>query len=237
MTAPTSDTVLIHQRVWDLVAAHWRPNAVFGHGPDHAERAYKTALRLAGSTSADPLPVGAACYLMDAGLSLEHGRKDHVSRSLEIAKHVFTAVPELRPVEETVLQAIQYHEAEDKLPDDCSIEVAVVSDSDTLDRLGLTGVRMTLKYGQWIGRQLCHEDDPLCVDREPSLDGYTLDYLRYLTSLGRCIATTPAKELAAAKLREIDAFFGRFENEWSIGRAPTYKDCFTLVGAMLEDVK
>ena len=57
----------VHQRLWLAVCHYWEPNKIHGHGPDHAMRAYSLGLQLAAAEGADPLVVGAGCYLMDAG--------------------------------------------------------------------------------------------------------------------------------------------------------------------------
>lgn len=197
----------IHEDVWQAAAPHWAGNEAFGHGADHAHRVRVHGLELAASTGASVLAVGAACYLMDAGLSVRDGRPGHIERSLEIAERIIRQVPALQPVAPLILDAIRFHEAEDVPPSNAPIEALVVRDSDTLDRLGTTGIRMTIQYGRWVGRDACHLTDPLCLNRAPCLDGYTLDYVRYLASLHGTLSTDAARSIAHRKENEERRFW------------------------------
>lgn len=220
----------VHGRVWASVEHLWAPNGVFGHGTDHARRAYALGMRLAEAESADPLPVGAACYLMDAGLDLASGRHDHIARGLELARDVCAAIPALHEVRELVYAAVAHHEADNLLPSGQPSEVLVVRDSDTLDRMGRTGVRMTLTYGTWMQRPLHHPDDPCCERRTPRLDGFTLDYVRHLYSLADAISTLAGGALVPAKLAEQDAFFAAFRERWARSADLSgYDDAFDIV--------
>src|SRR5258708_2289214 len=222
MTRPVEVVREVHARVWAAVGHLWEPNAVFGHGADHAYRAYMTGQRLAAAQSADPLPVGAACYLMDAGLDLRSGRRDHIARGLELAHQVCATIPELREVREIVFAAVEHHEADNALPSGQPLEVLIVRDSDTLDRLGLTGARMTLTYGTWIGRPLNHPDDPFCEHREPQLNGYSLDYVRHLDSLVDAVSTPEGRELAERKKSEQSGLRILLRSHWE--RTGTFPD-------------
>ncbi|USX56221.1 hypothetical protein [Lentzea sp. HUAS12] len=220
----------VHNQVWDLVKHLWAPNAAFGHGTDHAHRAYAIGMRLAEAESADPLPVGAACYLMDAGLDLTAGRRNHIARGIELAREVCAAIPALGEVSELVYMAVAHHEADNSLPPLQPPEVLVVRDSDTLDRMGSSGVRMTLTYGTWIKRPLHHPGDPCCEHRKPQLDSFTLDYVRHLYSLKDAISTQSGRALIPAKLAEQDAFITGFRERWErlAGRL-RYVDGFDIV--------
>jgi uncharacterized protein len=220
----------VHGQVWASVGHLWAPNAAFGHGTDHAQRAYALGIRLAEAESADPLPVGAACYLMDAGLDLAAGRRDHIARGLELARDVCSAIPALHEVQELIYAAVAHHEADNPLPLGQPPEVLVVRDSDTLDRMGCTGVRMTLTYGTWIRRPLYHPDDPCCERRTPSLDGFSLDYVRHLYSLADAISSQAGRALIPAKLAEQDAFFATFRERWrQSAESLTYHETFGIV--------
>lgn len=230
MNGPAAPTSEVHAKVWAAVGHLWEPNAVFGHGVDHAHRVYAIGQRLAVAESADPLPIGAACYLMDAGLDLALGRRDHIARSLELARQICSDVPELDEVRELVYAAVLHHEADNPLPSGQPAEVLIVRDSDTLDRLGFTGIRMTLTYGTWIGRPLSHPDDPLCEHRAPELDGFSLDYVRHLESLVDAISTSPARELARHKQAEQDDFAARcVAHRERTGAFPDYSAAFRIL--------
>ncbi|MET0118871.1 MAG: hypothetical protein ABW090_15720 [Sedimenticola sp.] len=223
-----------HLQVWELTRSRWEWGARMGHGPDHAERTYKTAMLLCEQESVDPLSVGAACYLTDAGIGDVGGRDKHIDASLALAEDIIARLPVLQDVRGTVLECIRWHEAELEPPTGVDTSVYVVRDSDTLDRLGFTGIRMTLIYGQWINRPLFNPFDPLCTEnRELELDGFTLDYLRYLRSVvvGKP-STQYAKQLAEEKIQQIDAYFSAFSNLITDGCNPTYDDAYELLHSL-----
>src|SRR5215472_1216037 len=183
----------VHQRVWQAVCDYWEPNAIHGHGPDHGRRVYSMGLQLAAAERADSLVVGAGCYIHDAGMRPDVGRIGHIERSLEIASALCEKMPELDRARDVLLTTIRYHEAELPFPGRLPAEAVCVRDADTLDRQGLTGIRMTLQYGVWLGRPLCHPTDPLCHQRTPDLNGFSMDYVRYLESLPELLTTSPAR--------------------------------------------
>jgi HD superfamily phosphodiesterase len=221
-----------HAKVWVAVKDRWMPNAAFGHGVDHAERAYTHGRHLAQREVADQLAVGAACYLMDAGLDPVNGRRRHVERSIRIADSVIDTIAELQPIRDLILHAIAHHEAEQDPPVGSPPETLVVRDSDTLDRLGLTGIRMTLAYGQWTSRPLCNPDDPVCENGEPVLDAFSMDYCRYLFSLPERLATETARAVAQAKVNEMTAYFDAFKAFCTTERGPSYEDAFALANVI-----
>jgi len=199
-----------HRDLWSKVRPLWLPNAVFGHGPDHAVRAYRHAMQIGGEMSADLLVVGAACLMMDSGLDVKAGRTGHVKRSIDICRTVCRGLPLLAPACEQIVAAIDSHEGDGSV-EARSLEAIVVRDSDTLDRLGFPGIRMTLLYGQWIGRSAFHPKDPLCLNRDPDLDGYTLDYLRYLDTLAGRVVTPLARNIVSVKQEESLRFWRALE--------------------------
>ena len=222
----------MHERVLRSVADYWERNAVMGHGIDHANRCYAHALRIARAEGADPLPVGVACYLMDTGLSPDKGRKDHVARSLEIAARVIRTIPELQPAKDLIMTAVLYHDADDFIPTNAAIEVVAVRDSDTLDRLGFTGIRMTLTYGVWMSRRLYDPIDPFCLRRPIQVDGFTIDYIKHLFSLTNRLITPTAKTLGFIKSDEMSAYCQSFGLLCSGSEALTYDDAYGLLGKM-----
>lgn len=225
----------VHRRVWEAVKDFWIPNAVFGHGIDHAQRAYQLGLHIARKENANILPVGVACYLMDAGLSIHEGRANHVVRGLEIAAKLLSEIPELSECEQVILDSIRHHDADHDLPSDSAIEVLIVRDSDTLDRMGFSGIRMTLMYGTWIARPTCSRIDPLCANRIPQLDNYTMDYIRHLFSLESWLSTSTAKNLGATKVRELEIYLKAFDNLLRKSRIPSYDEAFTLLQSVEDE--
>ncbi len=232
MLAAEIDTV--HQRVWQAVGHYWEPNAIHGHGPDHAERVFRMGLRLAEAEGADPIVVGAGCYIHDAGMRADIGRIGHIERSLEIATALCEEIPELAPVRELLMTTIRYHEAEIVFPGQLPKEAVCVRDADTLDRIGFTGIRMTLQYGIWIGRPVCHPTDPLCREREPDLNGFTMDYVRYLESLPQLLATPLARRNASEKQKEHHFYCNEFLSGFRQGLIRDHEDALKLVAAQVE---
>ncbi len=225
----------VHQRLWQAVCHYWEPNQIHGHGPDHAMRVFSMGLQLAAAEGADPLVVGAACYLHDAGMRPDVGRSGHIERSLQIASALCEEMPELAGVRDPLLTAIRYHEAELAFPAPLPIEAECVRDSDTLDRLGFTGVRMTLQYGVWAGRPLCHPSDPLCREREPDLNGFTMDYVCYLESLPRLLMTPLARAHSQEKQEQREFYCREFQSYFRQGRMRDHEDALQLVTAHLRE--
>jgi HD superfamily phosphodiesterase len=232
MLAPKVDTV--HQRVWEAVRHYWEPNKIHGHGPDHALRVYSMGLQLAAALGADPLVVGAGCYIHDAGMRPDVGREGHIERSLQIASALCDEMPELANVRDLLLTTIRYHEAELAYPAPLPTEAVCVRDSDTLDRLGFTGIRMTLQYGVWMGRALCHHIDPLCRERTPDLNAFTMDYVRYLESLPQRLMTPLARSYSKEKQEKREFYCGEFFSSFRQGRMRNHEDALQLVMAHMQ---
>jgi uncharacterized protein len=219
----------VHQRLWQAVRHYWEPNTIHGHGPDHATRAYSIGLQLAAAEGADPLVVGAGCYLMDAGLRPDVGRAEHIERSVQIASALCEEIPELASVRDLLFTTVRYHEAEIEFPAQLPIEAVCVRDSDTVDRLGFPGIRMTLQYGVWIGRALCHPTDPLCCERTPDLNGFTMDYVRYLESLPPRLMTPLARSIAREKQEQRELYYSEFLSAFRQGLMHNHEDALRLV--------
>lgn len=228
---PAVEVESVHQRVWQAVRDYWEPNKIHGHGVDHAARVYSMGLQLAVAEGADPLVVGAACYFHDAGMRPDIGRVGHIERSLEMASKLCDEMPELASVRDLLLTAIRYHEAELPFPGELPIEAVCVRDSDTLDRLGFTGIRMTLQYGVWIGRPLCHPTDPLCRKRAPDLNGFTMDYVRHLESLPQFLVTPLARNHAKEKQKQHEVYCQEFDSKFRQGLMRSHEDALRLVTA------
>jgi HD superfamily phosphodiesterase len=224
-----------HQRVWQAVRHYWEPNKIHGHGPDHAVRVYSMGLQLAAAERADPLVVGAGCYIHDAGMRPDVGREGHIERSLQIASALCEEMPELPSVRDLLLTTIRYHEAEIPFPAPLPIEAVCVRDSDTFDRLGFTGIRMTLQYGVWIKRVLCHPTDPLCCERTPNLNRFSMDYVRYLESLPQRLTTPLARSNSKEKQKQLEFYCSEFLSSFRQGRMRNHEDALRLVVAHMRE--
>lgn len=199
-----------HQQLWNLVQKYWEPNSIFGHGVDHAYRTYRLGKLICDQEGGDFLIVGAACYLMDSGLNIEQGRHDHKERSFNIAKSIIPFLSELMPYHDVLITCVFYHDADDKFPQKIPKEVKIVRDCDTLDRMGFTGVRMTLKYGEWVRRTLFNTNNPTCLSKVPELDAYTLDYIKFLYTLRDWLSTESALKIGKRKVFELECFMNSF---------------------------
>lgn len=230
----TAEVDAVNQRVWQAVRHYWEPNKVHGHGPDHALRVYSMGRQLAAVEGADPLVVGAGCYIHDAGMRPDIGREGHIERSLQIASVLCEEIPELAGVRDILLTTIRYHEAELAFPAPLPVEAVCVRDSDTLDRLGFTGIRMTLQYGVWMGRALCHPTDPLCLERTPDLNNFTMDYIRYLESLLQLLMTPLARSHSAEKQEQREFYCGEFLSAFRQGRMRDHEDALRLVAVHMQ---
>jgi len=197
-------------------------------------RAYAMGLQLAAAEGADPLVVGAGCYLMDAGLLPNIGRAGHIERSLQITSALCEEIPELARVRDLLLTAVRYHEAELAFPAPLPIEAVCVRDSDTVDRLGFPGIRMTLQYGVWMRRALCHPTDPLCREREPDLNGFSMDYVRYLEMLPPLLTTPLARSIAMEKQEQRDLYYSEFLSAFRQGLMRNYEDALQLVAVHMQ---
>lgn len=233
MLAVEVDAVL--QQVWQAIRHYWEPNKIHGHEPDHAMRVYSMGIEFAAALGADSLVVGAGCYLHDAGMRPDIGREGHIERSLQIAATLCDEMPELAKVRDLLLTTIRYHEAELAFPDPLPIEAVCVRDSDTLDRLGFTGIRMTLQYGVWLGRALCHPTDPLCRERTPNLNGYSMDYVRYLESLPERLMTPVARTRAKEKQEQLESYCSEFLSHFRHGRMRDHKEALQLVADCMRE--
>ena len=231
---PVAEVDAVHHRVWQAVCDYWAPNAIHGHGPDHAMRVYSAGLQLAAAEGADPLVVGAGCYIHDAGMRPDVGRAGHIERSLQIASALCEEIADLAAVRDVLMTTIRYHEAEIPFPGQLPAEAACVRDSDTLDRLGLTGIRMTLQYGVWIGRPLCDLTDPLCRERAPDLNGFTMDYVHYLESLPSRLTTRLARTHAREKQKEQELYCCEFESQLRQGLMRDHQDALQLVNVHMQ---
>jgi uncharacterized protein len=229
------EVVDVHRRVWQAVCHFWEPNAVHGHGPDHAMRAHSLGLQLAAAEGADPLVVGAGLYLMDAGLRSDVGRAGHIERSMEIASSLCEDIPQLARVRDLLLTAIRYHEAEIEFPAPLPIEAVCVRDADTVDRLGFPGIRMTLQYGVWVGRPVCHPTDPLCRERTPDLNGFSMDYVRYLESLPQLLLTPLARSIAREKKKQHETYYREFLSQFRLGRMRDHEDALQLIKVLMQE--
>jgi uncharacterized protein len=233
MLAAEVDAVL--QLVWRAIRHYWEPNVIHGHGPDHALRVYSMGLQLAAAEGVDPLVVGAGCYIHDAGMRPDIGRTGHIERSLQIASALCEEMPELEIVRDPLLTAIRYHEAELEFPSPLPTEAVCVRDSDTLDRIGFTGIRMTLQYGVWMGRALCHPTDPLCRKRTPDLNDFTMDYVHYLESLPKLLMTPLARNNSKEKQEQHEFYCSEFLSSFRQGRMRDHEDALQLVKVHMQE--
>ncbi len=235
MNHKNEDITTSHSILWDLVQDQWKPNDIFGHGIDHAQRTYQLGKSICKLEKGNFLIVGAACYLMDSGLNVHEGREGHIERSIKIASNVLPRIPELSSYQSAIIDCIINHDAGDPFTLNTSFDAKIVRDCDTLDRMGFPGIRMTLTYGTWINRQLYCDDDPFCTGRKYDLDGFTLDYIQYLFELQEWLTTETAKLIAAKKLEQMNQFNLELKKQMS-HKSVDYEDAFLLVKNLQDEL-
>lgn len=94
---------------------------------------------------------------------------------------------------------------------------------------------MTLQYGIWVGRPLCHPTDPLCREREPDLNGFTMDYVRYLESLPQLLMTPLARSHSEEKQKQHESYCSEFLSAFRQGVMRNHDDALTLVAAHMRE--
>jgi len=95
---------------------------------------------------------------------------------------------------------------------------------------------MTLQYGVWLGRTLCHPTDPLCCERTPDLNAFTMDYVRYLESLPQRLMTPLARSNSKEKQEQREFYCSEFLSCFRQGHMRDHEEALQLVmGHMREE--
>lgn len=230
------DNSLINE-LWKLVYKYWKPNEVFGHGPNHAIRILEYGKHLAKEEQVDDFIIKLSCLLVDSGLNPIDMRNNHIERSINISKALLVELNLPTHVINKVKEAIKYHSASKAIPSSLTLEARIVRDSDILDRLGYTGIEMTLKYGLYINRKL-YNPKHISFPEKRSLDlnKYTLDYIYFLFTLEKKLSLRRSKEIAKLKIIEIEKYIEKFKNYLSKYKKCTYADAFEILGPVSKTI-
>lgn len=219
-------------QMWNGVRERWSANAVIGHGPDHALNVLLNAIDLNQSEGGHLFVLCASACFVDCGLDPILLHDGHAERSAEIGKEIMSGLRTPPAVVSQVIDAVLAHSSSRPLGSEPAVEALIVRDADLLDRLGYRGVLMTLRYGRHIGRDLNHRMDPLCERRRPQIDTYTLDYVRFLTSLVDRFTLERARHLAVPKVAEVERFLATLDvSKLREGRV-TYEDALSIAQGM-----
>ena len=203
-----------------------------GHTLDHIERVWKTAMQIAAANPEVNLEVLQIAILMHdiAGMKEEtdnSGNTDHALLGAEITEKILIELKYPEPVIKEVKHCIQTHRYRSNF-EPKSIEAKILFDADKIDVLGAIGVaRCFMIAGE------CHEKiysfTPLkeyiaanLVGGKP--DGRIKDVSKHTPNLefdtkivkipGK-LFTDKGKELAAERMKFMEAFFTRLRNEIS----------------------
>ncbi|MFT5880492.1 MAG: hypothetical protein ACI86X_001620 [Moritella sp.] len=95
-----------------------------------------------------------------------------------------------------------------------TVEAKVLQDADRMDALGAIGIARCLLVGGKLDRQLYSRLDPLCEQREPDDNVYTIDhFFTKLLTLGESMQTQTAKTEAARRSHYMRGFLTQLQSE------------------------
>lgn len=180
------------------------------HCFDHVLRVLVLAERIARAEGADLEVVRAAVLLHDVARHLP----DHHLRGAEQARELLAGHPAARV--EAVCNAIKAHRFR-KGPAPVTLEACCLFDADKLDALGAIGVARALAYATAQGCRLWSQ--PLTAIEEmadpPAGPDYTAshEFIYKLQRLPDLLMTATARRIAADRLRFMEAFFRRLDEE------------------------
>jgi uncharacterized protein len=197
------------------------------HGFDHVLRVLRLAEKFAAMLGADVEIVRAAALLHDAtgAAPAPEGsaanaelpnRNTHHLASAEFARRVLTAEGWSGERLEAVLHCIRAHRYRgEEAP--TSREAEILFDADKLDVLGAFGVARTIGYALQAGQPVYAEPSPRFVQsgQEETGEPHSAyhEYLFKLRKVAARLHTQPARQLAARRVRLLEAFFEQLAAE------------------------
>lgn len=185
------------------------------HDIDHIERVVATARQLGAREGAELAILEPAAWLHDCVAVA----KDHPQRQQASLLAADRAVAYLQEIN----YPLQYHRAihhaivahsfsANIMPE--TLEAKILQDADRMDALGAIGIARCILVGGKLNRQLYNSIDPLCVDREPDDNVYTLDhFFTKLLTLGDSMHTQAAKAEAQRRSTYMHAFLAQLQSE------------------------
>ena len=185
------------------------------HDIDHIERVVATARQLGKREGAELAILEPAAWLHDC-VSVA---KDHPQRkqaSLLAADRAVVFLQEINYPQQyhrAIHHAIVAHSFSANISPE-TLEAKILQDADRMDALGAIGIARCILVGGKLNRQLYSSIDPLCVDRKPNDDVYTLDhFFTKLLTLGESMKTQAAKAEAERRSVYMRDFLAQLQSE------------------------
>jgi uncharacterized protein len=189
------------------------------HGFDHVLRVYHLAERIGAALDADLEVLRAAALMHDASGAHpgdEHGRASHERQSADFARATLESEGWEEDRIEAVMHCIRAHRYRgEERPQ--SLEAKILFDADKLDVIGAFGVARTIGYAVQAGQPVfaAPSEQFLATGEEQPGEPHSA-YHEYLFKLRRVperLYTTPARDLAAARVQLMVAFFEGLQAE------------------------
>jgi len=185
------------------------------HDIDHIERVVATARLLGKSEGAELAVLEPAAWLHDC-VSVA---KDHPQRkqaSLLAADRAVEFLQEInypQQYHQAIHHAIVAHSFSANITPE-TLEAKILQDADRMDALGAVGIARCILVGGKLNRQLYSSIDPLCAEREPDDNVYTLDhFFTKLLTLGDSMQTQAAKVEAQRRSVYMREFLVQLQSE------------------------
>jgi uncharacterized protein len=187
-----------------------------GHGFDHTERVYKSAINISEGMDVDLDVVKVAALMHD--ICREEEEYDEIEcHAVEGSKKCKNILSELKfPKEkiEKVAYAIKVHRySKGIIPE--TTEARILQDADRLDALGAVCIARIFEYGGKRGRPTYNPEDlkneDLKEEDESSLYHF---YKKILKITPDKFYTSRAREIAKGRYKFVENFLSRFIGEW-----------------------
>ncbi len=187
------------------------------HDIDHIERVVATATQLGMEEGAEMAILLPAAWLHDCVAVA----KDHPQRKQASLLAADRAVQFLQQIDyppqhlAAIHHAIVAHSFSANVTP-VTVEAKILQDADRMDALGAIGIARCLLVGGKLDRQLYNRLDPLCAQREPDDNVYTIDhFFTKLLTLGESMRTQAAKAEAARRSQYMRGFLTQLQSELS----------------------
>jgi len=186
------------------------------HDWDHTKRVCRNAeLLLAEFPDADAQVVRLAALLHDVGRPEEKadGRVCHARRGAQLAGEILTELLAEPEKIRKVVAAVRTHRyRDDQTP--ASLEAGIVYDADKLDSLGAVGIGRAFLFAGKVGARLHNtEKEALESAAYSAEDTAYREYLVKLRKLPDAMRTLPGKRLARERIKFMQDFFDRLNEE------------------------
>jgi len=185
------------------------------HDIDHIERVVATATQVGMEEGAEMDILLPAAWLHDCVAVA----KDHPQRKQASLLAADRAVQFLQQIDyppqhlAAIHHAIVAHSFSANVTP-VTVEAKILQDADRMDALGAIGIARCLLVGGKLDRQLYSRLDPLCEEREPDDNVYTIDhFFTKLLTLGESMQTQAAKAEAARRSHYMRGFLTQLQSE------------------------